>query len=83
MMPGEMTEEDDLKFTWELSEFTSQNLALQIDFGQPLMVSSSGQDADKVKVTFKESGMFLDEEDGEPLEANLTLTKAFPRQYLD
>ena len=68
-----MADEDDLKFSWELTEITRENLSLQIDFEQPLKVSSSGQDADQVMIKFLANELFMDEENETKLEANQTL----------
>lgn len=71
----------DLRLTWFVKEYTSQQMQIQIEFEKPLFVSNP--DNDEIEIRFESDDVFYDK-NGQSLTANSkVLLKNIPRQFPD
>ena len=81
ILPGEFSNEDDLRFTWEVEEFTSRQMNIKLNFDSPDKVSSYS-DPDVLNVVFMSETWFLDV-NRQPLRNGTMIEKEIPSQIED
>lgn len=57
---GGFIDEKDLSFQWQVNEYTSNKMEIQVSFDQPLMISSSPE-KEEVSITFLSEDFFVDQ----------------------
>ena len=81
ILPGEFSNGDDLRFTWEVEEFTSRQMNIKLNFDSPDKVSSYS-DPDVLNVVFMSETWFLDV-NRQPLRNGTMIEKEIPSQIED
>ena len=60
IIPGESSDPENLNFNLSLESYTSQAIALQLNFDYPDQVSKSSYDV--IEIVIKETDLFFDEQ---------------------
>ena len=81
VLPGEYSNADDLRFTWEVEEFTSRQMNIKLNFDSPEKVSSY-PDPDVLNVVFMSETWFFDV-NRQPLKNGTMIEKEIPSQIAD
>ena len=81
VLPGEFSDEDDLRFSWEVEDFTSRQMNIKLNFDSPDKVSSYSE-PDVLNVVFMSETWFLDV-NRQPLKNGTMIEKEIPSQIED
>ena len=69
-----------LNFTSNLTVFESRDVKVDLDFEHPLLVSIGANGLDSLKVTFKDTSLFIDAETGLSFDKNTRFILKIPKQ---
>eukprot|EP00347_Sterkiella_histriomuscorum_P014104 403362154 len=67
-----------IKFTWQITQFSTSDYLIQINFNEPQQVSKNGYD--NLKITFKQNGYFIDQETRQVIKQNYQIQAEIPKQ---
>lgn len=71
----------DIDFTWEITDFTPDNVKIKMNFADPTQVSET--EPDDLVLTFWQGDLFIVEATGKPLPNGFKIKTELPPQYVE